>query len=83
MLCALIRIASSKRSNEYNQHTIILQKSKKTSPFAWPGDIINSPWLRGSNHQCLELSKVPKMFEPLKLDCVNKALIHYEKYAYD
>ena len=31
MVCVLIRIASSKRSNEHTQHTIIVEKIEKIS----------------------------------------------------
>ena len=60
-------------SNEYTQHTIIVWKIKKISlnyRCLLPELV---PWLTlsGSNHPCFEqFSMVPKMFEPLKFDCI-------------
>ena len=43
MLCVLIRIASS---NEYTQHSIILQKIPKLYQFfSWSGVMIDPQWL--------------------------------------
>ena len=60
-------------SNEYTQHTIIVQKIEKISldyrhllPYLAP-----SVTLSGSNYPCLEqISMAPNMFEPLKFDCI-------------
>ena len=56
-------------SNEYIQHTIIVWKIQKIS--------LNYRYLLpelvpcGSNYPCLErISMVPKMFEPLRFDCI-------------
>ena len=62
-------------SNEYTQHTIIVQKIKKSSLNYRHLLLDLAPWLtlRGSNNPCLEqFSTVPKMFEPLKFDCISK-----------
>ena len=73
MLCVLIRIASLSDSNEYMQHTIILLKIENISLnycHLLP-DLV--PWLNliGSNYPSLEqISMVPKMFAPLKFDCI-------------
>ena len=59
-------------SNEYTQHTIIvkeIKKAPKLSLFAsWPGTMINPQWLELSMSRTFFM--VPKMFEPLKFDCV-------------
>ena len=60
-------------SNEYTQHTIFVLKIEKISQnyrYLLP-DLV--PWLTlsGSNYPCLEwISMVPKMFEPLRFDCI-------------
>ena len=59
--------------NEYTQHTIILQKMEKTflDYFHLPSDLALWLTLSGSSYPCLEqISMVPKMFEPLKFDCI-------------
>ena len=67
-------------SNEYNQHTIIVQKIEKNIPNLLPF----APWygvwltLSGLNYPNLEqISMVPKMFEPLKFDCIQNNIICY------
>ena len=60
-------------SNEYTQHTIILQKMEKTflNYFHLPSDLALWLTLSGSNYPCLEqISMVPKMFELVKFDCI-------------
>ena len=60
-------------SNEYTQHTIIVLKIEKISlnyRYLFPELV---PWLTlsDSNYPCLErISMVPKMFEPLRFDCI-------------
>ena len=60
-------------SNDYTQHTIILQKIEKTSlnyPYL-PSDL--ALWLTLSSLNCLRLEQialVPNMFEPLTTDCI-------------
>ena len=60
-------------SNEYTQHTIIVYKIEKISlnyRYLLP-ELVPRLTLSGSNHPCLEqFSMVPKMFEPLKFDCI-------------
>ena len=61
-------------SNEYNQHTIIVKEIKKYLNYRYLLPDL-APWLTlsGSNYPCLEqFSMVPKMFEPLKFDCMYK-----------
>ena len=61
--------------NEYTQHTIILWKMEKTflDYFHLPSDLALRLTISGSNYPCLEqISKVPNMFELLKLDYRNK-----------
>ena len=73
MLCVLIRIASWGDSNEYTQHTIIVFKVEKISLRYRCLLPKLTPWLTlsGSNYPCLEqFSIVPKMFEPLRFDCI-------------
>ena len=60
-------------SNEYTQHTIIVYKILKISLNYRYLLIELVPWLTlsGSNYPCLErISMVPKMFEPLRSDCI-------------
>ena len=62
-------------STEYTQHTIILLKSENISIIyrRLPPDL--APWLNliGLNYPSLEqISSVPKMFKPLKFDCMFK-----------
>ena len=61
-------------SNDYTQHSIILKKIEKTSlnyPYM-PPDLMLWLTLSGSEYQCLELiSMTPKMFDLLKLLCIN------------
>ena len=69
-LCVLIRIASRGDSNEYTQHTIIIQKIKKTSLsyIRLPPDMALWLALSGSNYPCLEqLYIVLKMLELLRI----------------
>ena len=58
-------------SNKYTQHTIIYRRLNSTlSP-------IYLLFVSGSNYPCLEqISKVPKMFEPLKFDCFWHSTVH-------
>ena len=62
-------------SNEYTQHTIIVLKIKNISlnyRYLFPELV---PWLTlsGSNYPYLEwISMVPKMFKPLRVDCIFK-----------
>ena len=62
------------------------KRKSKNCPYkaSWPEAIINPHWLE---LPCLELiSMVPKVFEPLKFDCIKKLIqsilwiIHAEKY---
>ena len=60
-------------SNEYTQHSIIVLKIEKISlDYCYLlSELV--PWLTlsGSNYPCLErISMVPKMFEPLRFDCI-------------
>ena len=58
--------------NEYNQHTIIVYIEKTFLNYCHLLPYL-APWftLSGSNYPYLEqVSMVPKMFEPLKLDCM-------------
>ena len=59
-------------TNEYTQHTILCRKieNKPLNHLFSLSDL--AAWLTflGTNYPCLEdVSMVPKMFEPLKLDC--------------
>ena len=60
-------------SNEYTQHTIIVQKIEKMSlnyRYLLP-ELVSWLTLSGSNYPCLKrISMVPKMFEPLKFNCI-------------
>ena len=59
-------------SNEYTQHTSIVQKIEKTSPNYHKLLPDQAPWLTLSDFKylCLEqFSIVQKMFEPLRFDC--------------
>ena len=61
-------------SNEYTQHTIIVWKIEKTSLNyrQLPPDVAPSLTLSDLNYTYLEqVSMVPKIFEPLKFDCIN------------
>ena len=56
-------------SNENIQHTFMLQKIKEI--LIMSPDLALSSTLIGSNYPCLELIfMVPKVFEPLKFDCI-------------
>ena len=77
-------------SNEYTQHTIIVQKVERISLncHLLP-DLV--PWLTLNclNYPYLEhTSMVPKMFQPLKFDCINWLLASlynarfYQKYYF-
>ena len=62
----------SRDSNEYTQYNHCVENRKyfpKLSLFAsWTGAMIT---LSGSNYPCLEqISMVPKMFEPLRFNCI-------------
>ena len=75
IVCCMYSLESPHRgdSNEYTQHTIIVYKIEKISlnyRYLLPELV---PWLTvsGSNYPCLErISMVPKMFEPLRFDCM-------------
>ena len=66
-------------SNVYTQHTIILLKIENTSlncRYLFP-ELVLWLTLSGSNYPCLERSSmVPKMFEPLKFDCICNLELH-------
>ena len=75
MVCCVYSLESPRwgDSNEYTQHTIILLKIENISISYRHllSDLL--PWLKliGSNYPSLEqISTVPKMFEPLKFDCI-------------
>ena len=59
-------------SNEYTQHTIDVKEIKKSLNYRYLlPDLAPCLTLCGSNYPCLEqFSMVPKMFEPLKFDCI-------------
>ena len=76
IVCCVYSLESPHRgdSNEYTQHTIIVWKIEKISlsyRYLLPDLVV---WLNliGSNYPSLEqISMVPKMFEPLKFDCMS------------
>ena len=60
-------------SNEYTQHTIIMKELKKSLYYCYLlPDLAPGLTLSGSNYPYLEqFSMVPKLFEPLKFDCIS------------
>ena len=64
-------------SNAYTQHPIVMKKVKKSLNYRYLlRDLAPSLSLSGSNYPCLEqFSIVPKMFQPLKFDCMYEMLL--------
>ena len=65
VVCAYLESPHRGDSNEYTQHTIILEKIEKTSPnyLHLPSDLALRLTLSGSKYPSLEqISKDPKMF---------------------
>ena len=75
IVCWVYSLESPHRgdSNEYTQHTIIVYKIEKISlNYRYLLlELVPCLTLSDSNYPCLErISMVPKMFEPLRFDCI-------------
>ena len=81
ILCLHIRIASMRRFS--CEHTIYLQvkENRKYIPTV-PSDLTQGLTLISTNYPCLELIfMVPKVFKPLKFDCIAKKKVFHNVQA--
>ena len=70
MLIVLIGIASMRRFQLENTACLHIEENRNIIPIM-PPDLALSSTLIGSSYPCLELIfMVPKVFEPLKFDCI-------------
>ena len=80
IVCCVYSLESPHRgdSNEYTQHTIIVNKIEKiilNYRYLLP-ELVSWLTLNGSKYLCLErISMVPKIFEPLRFDCTHISII--------